>query len=132
MADVAKTRDFDLVIGAIGPHGAADPTQFIMSHRSGYLWRAPKLPYPEWDALFADWRATTTVEDRLAVLDRMQVLFNRQPTSIPLYYPDEYWAFRPDRFAGWVESPGYGVVHKWSLLPPQVGRNAGAVVAVGR
>ncbi|MEX2291137.1 MAG: ABC transporter substrate-binding protein [Mycobacteriales bacterium] len=132
VADLSKSRDFDLVINNIGPHGVADPTQFIMSHRSGYLWRAPKLPYPEWDALFGRWKATTTIEDRLGVLDEMQALFNRQPTSIPLYYPDEYWAFQPDRFAGWVESPGYGIVHKWSLLPPQVGRDAGAVVATAR
>ncbi len=129
VADLAKSRDFDMVIGAIGPHGVADPTQFIMSHRSGYLWRAPKLPYPEWDALFGRWKATTTIQDRLGVLEEMQTLFNRQPTSIPLYYPDEYWAFQPDRFAGWVESPGYGIVHKWSLLPPLVGQDAGAVVA---
>jgi peptide/nickel transport system substrate-binding protein len=129
LADLAKSREFDMYINAIGPHGVADPTQFIMSHRSGYLWRAPEVPYPEWDALFERWRATTTNEDRLATLDEMQALFNRQPTAIPLFYPDEYWAFRSDRFAGWVESPGYGIVHKWSLLPPEVGRDARAVVA---
>lgn len=129
VADLASSREFDMYINAIGPHGVADPTQFIMSHRSGYLWRAPEVAYPEWDALYARWKATTTNPDRLAVLDEMQMLFNRQPTSIPLFYPDEYWAFRPEAFAGWVESPGYGIVHKWSLLPPEVGREAGAVVA---
>lgn len=128
LADLSTSRDYDLVIGSIGPHGVADPTQFIMSHRSGYLWRAPKIGYPEWDGLFERWKATTTNVDRLAVLQEMQTLFNRQPTSIPLYYPDEYWAFRRDRFAGWVESPGHGVVHKWSLLPSEVGRDANAVV----
>jgi peptide/nickel transport system substrate-binding protein len=131
LADLSTSREYDFVIGSIGAHGVADPTQFIMSHRSGYLWDAPTLPYPEWDALFARWEATTTIEDRLGVLQEMQTLFNQQPTSIPLYYPDEYWAFRKDSFAGWVESPGYGIVHKWSLLPPQVAREAGAVVAGG-
>ena len=82
--------------------------------------------------LFERWGATTTTEDRLAVLQDMQTLFNRQPTSIPLYYPDDHWAFRSDRFAGWVESPGHGIVHKWSLLPPQVGRDAHAVVTAAR
>jgi peptide/nickel transport system substrate-binding protein len=129
VAALSTSREYDLLIGSIGAHGVADPTQFIMSHRSGYLWKAPKLPYPEWDALFERWKATTTNVDRLGVLSEMQVLFNRQPTSIPLLYPDEYWAFRADRFAGWVESPGYGIVHKWSLLPADVGRDAGAVVA---
>lgn len=132
LADLNKSREFDLLIGSIGPHGVADPTQFIMSHRSGYLWRAPKLPYPEWDALFERWKSTSTNADRLAVLQQMQTLFNRQPTSIPLYYPDEHWAFQADAFAGWVESPGFGIVHKWSLLPPEVGRAAGAVVTTVR
>jgi peptide/nickel transport system substrate-binding protein len=85
LADLATSREFDMMISAIGPHGVADPTQFVMSHRSGYLWRAPTLPYPEWDALFERWRTTTTVEDRLAALGEMQTLFNRQPTSIPLF-----------------------------------------------
>lgn len=127
----SNAREYDLTIGTITAHGVADPTQFIMSHRSGYLWEAPTIPYPEWDALFARWRATTTIEDRLAVLDEMQALFNQGPTSIPLYYPDEYYAFRPEAYAGWVESPGFGIVHKWSLLPPEVGRDANAVVAAG-
>ena len=112
-----QSRDFDLAVSDIGAHGVADPTQFIMSHRSGYLWQAPKLAYPEWDALFERWKATTDVASRTAVLFEMQELFNRQPTSVPLYYADEQWAFRPGAFDGWVESPGYGIVHKWSLLP---------------
>jgi peptide/nickel transport system substrate-binding protein len=112
-----NTRDFDLTVSDIGPHGVADPTQFIMSHRSGYLWQAPALPYPEWDGLFERWKATTNVADRTAVLYEMQELFNRQPTSVPLYYADEQWAYRPASFDGWVESPGFGIVHKWSFLP---------------
>ena len=71
----------------------------------------------------------TTVPERKAVSFEMQELFNRQPTSIPLYYPDEYWAFRAGSYSGWVESPGFGIVHKWSLLPPDVARTANAVVA---
>jgi peptide/nickel transport system substrate-binding protein len=121
-----KTRDFDLSVATIGAHGVADPTQFIMSHRSGYLWD-PKTPYPEWDALFTEWKATTTIESRTPVLFRMQELFNRQPTSIPLVYPDENWAFRPEAFDGWVESPSYGIVHKWSFLPKDAGRQVNAI-----
>jgi len=116
MLALNRTRDFDLAIGEIGAHGVADPTQFIMSHRSGYLWQSPQMPYPEWDALFQRWKAATTVPERKSVSFEMQDLFNRQPTSIPLYYPDEYWAFRSEAFDGWVESPGYGIVHKWSFL----------------
>lgn len=60
-------------------------------------------------------------------MQQMQTLYNDAPASIPLYYPDEYWAAR-DTYDGWVESPGYGIVHKWSLLRAQVGRDAHAVV----
>lgn len=128
LSDRNTTREFDLQVGTITAHGVADPDQFIMSHRSGYLWKAA-TPYPEWDALFARWKAATTNEARREVSHEMQMLFNRQPTSIPLYYPDEYYAVRPGSLAGWMESPGFGVVHKWSLLPAQVSLNANAVVA---
>ncbi|MDP9020345.1 MAG: ABC transporter substrate-binding protein [Actinomycetota bacterium] len=127
LSNLFRSRDFDTAIGTIGAHGVADPTQFIMSHRSGYLWKAPELAYPEWDALFEEWRAATTVEARTEVLFEMQELFNRQPTSIPLAYPDEHWAFRPGAFDGWVESPSYGIVHKWSFLPHDVGHAANAI-----
>lgn len=127
LAALFQSRDFDLSIGTIGAHGVADPTQFIMSHRSGYLWNAPEIPYPEFDVLFERWQAQTTVEGRTEVMFAMQDLFNRQPTSIPLVYPDEHWAFRPERFSGWVEAPSYGIVHKWSFLPIEVSRGADAV-----
>jgi len=122
-------REFDLQIGTITAHGVADPDQFIMSHRSGYLWKAPTLPYPEFDALFERWSAAMTAEKRREISHEMQTLFNRQPTSVPIYYPNEYYAVRSDRYSGWVESPGFGVVHKWSLLPEQASRDANAVIA---
>jgi peptide/nickel transport system substrate-binding protein len=128
LSDLLESRDYDIYVGSITAHGAADPTQFIMSHRSGYLWRAPDIPYPEWDALFEAWKATTTIADRTDKLFEMQALFNRQPTSIPLAYPDEHYAYRIDAYEGWAESPGYGIVHKWSLLPREVARDANAVV----
>jgi peptide/nickel transport system substrate-binding protein len=114
-----RSRDFDLALSDIGPHGVADPDQFIMSHRSGYLWKAG-LPYPALDALWEQWRQATTVEERKRLSFQMQHLFNQQPTSIALYYPEEHWAYRQAAFGGWAESPGYGIVHKWSLLPPEI------------
>jgi peptide/nickel transport system substrate-binding protein len=65
--------------------------------------------------------------DRKAVLFEMQRLFNRQPTAIPLYYPDSHRAFRASSYGGWVESRGLGIVHKWSFLPHEVGRRANAI-----
>lgn len=123
----SESRDYDMVIGTITAHGTADPTQFIMSHRSGYLWEEG-LPLPGYDEIYEEWRGATTVEERTEHLFDMQTAFNEAPTSIPLYYPDENWAFRSASFGGWVESPGYGIVHKWSLLPRDVGQGANAVV----
>ena len=110
------TRAFEIYMAEAGAHAVADPDQFIMSHRSGNLWKAGKA-YPEWDALWEEWRKTTDVESRKQVSFRMQQLYNQQPTSIPLYYPATTYAFRPSAYEGWEEVRGYGIVHKWSLLP---------------
>lgn len=128
MGDLFSSRDFEAYIATITAHGVADPTQFIMSHRSGYLWAYPDEPYPEWGELWERWRDAATVEERTEVSFEMQELFNRRPTAIPLLYPDVHWAYRPQAYDGWAESRGYGIVHKWSLLPRDVAAEANAVV----
>lgn len=128
LSDLLDSKDYGIYVDNITAHGVADPTQFIMSHFSGYLWDLPEVPYPAFEALFAEWKATETIEDRAAVSFRMQKLFNSAPTSIPLHYPSGEVAYRPDTYSGWVESPGYGLVHKWSLLPREVARKAGAIL----
>lgn len=120
LSAASADKNYDLMVTTNSPHAVADSTQFIMSHRSGNLWKHPDLVYPEFDALYDAWRATETNESRIEAMQEMQKLFNRQPTAIALYYPDETWAFRADRFTGWLETPGYGIVHKWSFLPDDV------------
>ncbi|MDV3125046.1 ABC transporter substrate-binding protein [Mycobacterium sp. 21AC1] len=120
LAEASANMDYDLYIRTNSPHAVADPTQFIMSHRSGNLWRHPDIAYPEFDALYEEWKATETNDARIAAMQKMQKLFNRQPTAIALYYPEEHWGYRADTFAGWIETPGYGIVHKWSFLPSEV------------
>lgn len=126
LTDASANKAYDMYITTNTPHAVADSTQFIMSHRSGNLWKHPDLPYPEFDALYERWRATDTVDSRIAVMQQMQQLFNRQPTTIALYYPEEHWGYRADAFAGWIETPGYGIVHKWSFLPADVVEGANA------
>lgn len=126
-----RSREFDTYITEAPTHGVADPTQFIMSQESGYLWDLPEVAYPEMAELVDRWRASTTIEVRTEVLFEMERLFNRQPTSLPLHYPDGPMAFRPSAYAGWVESPGYGLIHKWSLLPRDVARDANAIEPSG-
>lgn len=120
LTDASANKAYDLYITTNTPHAVADSTQFIMSHRSGNLWKHPDLAYPEFDALYERWRTTDTNDSRIAVMQQMQQLFNRQPTTIALYYPEEHWGYRADAFAGWIETPGYGIVHKWSFLPADV------------
>lgn len=123
IGDLYGSRNFDMYVSDITPHGVADPDQFVMSHRSGYLWKQD-LSYPEWDELFEEWKETTTVEARKETLFEMQRLFNEQPTSIPLWYPEPRFAFDPDGHDAWAESPGFGIHHKWSMLPADVRGNA--------
>jgi len=121
-----KTRQFDFYITLNGPHGVADPDMFVMMQLSGNLWN-PAIPYPALDSLIAAWMKASDVESRKQVSFKMQELFSSQPTAIPLYYPASTFAYRAAAYDNWVESPGYGIVHKWSFLPAQV--RAGAVVA---
>lgn len=114
----SAARDYDLFVSEIGAHGVADPDQFVMSQHTGYLWHR-ELPNPPLDSVIADWKASVTVETRNAASYRMQQLFNREPTSIALLYPDERWAFRPGAYDGWRESRGYGILHKWSFQRPE-------------
>ncbi|MEI7026060.1 ABC transporter substrate-binding protein [Paenibacillus sp. y28] len=123
ISTLLQSRKFDMYMNSIVPHGVADPDQFIMSHRSGYLW-SKGLAYPEMDALTQKWMNEANVEKRKQVSFEMQALFNRQPTSIVLYYPKENYAFRADKYDNWVESPGYGIVHKYSLLSAEARKAA--------
>lgn len=109
-------RNYEAYVSLIGPHGVADPDQFIMSHRSGYLWNKD-VPYPAMEELIEGWMASTTIEDRKYVSFDMQELYNEQPTAIALYYPEEVYAYNADVYDGYVESLGYGVVNKFSFLP---------------
>ncbi len=96
-----------------------------MAQMSGNLWRHG-LPYPAFDALVEQWKRAADVESRKKISFQMQDLFNEQPTAIPLYYPVSRFAYRPASYDQWAESPGFGIVHKWSFLPPAA--RAGAVI----
>ena len=110
------TRAFEIYMAEAAAHAVADSDQIIMSHRSGNLWKTGK-PYPEWDALWEEWRKTTDIESRKQVSFKMQERHNKQPTSIPLYSPATTYAFRPTAYDQWQEVRGYGIVQEWSLLP---------------
>lgn len=118
--DFFSNRQFDLMISEMGAHGVADPDQLAQSFRSGYLWRAG-LPEPELDRLLADWRRAGTAEARREAGFALQRFHRRAPTTLVLYYPHAYWAYRPDAFDHWRSVPGQGLFHKWSLVGSQPG-----------
>ncbi len=100
------------------PHALADPDQLIDSHYSGYLGGAGGKNPPELASLIDQWRKVATFEARQQAAFKIQEYMLENPPVLVYYYPDEFYAFRPAAYDGWAESPGYGIVHKWSLLPP--------------
>ena len=114
----SSDKNYEMTISLIGAHGVADPDQFIMSQLSGYLWDKT-IPFPELESLITDWKAANTIEDRKNVSFDLQALYNSQPTSIALYYPEDVYAYNADVFNGYVESLGYGIINKFSFLPKE-------------
>lgn len=119
----SNEKNYDMYVSLIGAHGVADPDQFVMSQRAGYLW-AKGVAYPEMDALQEEWEAANTTEGRKDVSFKMQELYNKQPTAISLYYPQEVYAYNPDSYSGYVESLGYGIINKYSFLSEEVQKEA--------
>jgi peptide/nickel transport system substrate-binding protein len=112
-----------MYVSLIGAHGVADPDQFIMSNRSGYLW-AKDIAYSEMDALQKEWESKTTAEERKEVSFKMQKLYNEQPTAISLYYPEEVYAYNASKYDGYVEALGFGIINKYSFLSEEVQKEA--------
>lgn len=77
-------------------------------------------------------KQAASVDDRRQAVFAVQERFDHQPSLIALYYPDEHWAYRRDAYDGFIESPGYGIVHKWSLLPRDVARRSSAIAEPAR
>lgn len=125
----SSEKNYEATISLIGPHGVADPDQFIMSHRSGYLW-TKEVEYPEMDALITDWMAATDIESRKLISFDMQTQYNSQPTSIALYYPEEVYAYNANVFDNYVESLGYGIINKFSFLSEDVQKAVSATQPV--
>lgn len=115
----SNDKNYDLYVSLIGPHGVADPDQFIMSQRAGYLW-SRDIAYPELDALQTEWEDANTAEARKAVSFKIQTLYNAQPTAVSLYYPEEVYAYNADKYDGYTETLGYGIINKYSFLSSKV------------
>lgn len=131
LGEMQSELTFGMVVRPGVPHGIADPTQFVLGVVCCYAWDLSTQPYPELADSVEVWRQAETLEDRREALFAIQEVFNAAPSLIALYYPDELWAYRSDVYDGFVESPGYGIVHKWSFLDVEVARAANAIVEPG-
>lgn len=118
--------DYDMYVASTNLHLAADPDQFLMSHRGGpkLLWDIKgsisgedTLSYPEYEELQQQYFDAKTLEEQLSVLHEMHRLHASQPVLVPLWYPMSHQAYRPDAYDKWAESPGFGIHHKYSFLP---------------
>lgn len=118
------SRSFDLLVKRSDPHLNADPDQYVLNHRGQLMWATGEIPYPEYEALEEEYIQATTLEEQKEALFEMQRLHSRQPTIIPIWFPENHVAVRPEAYDKWAESPGFGVHHKWSFLPEDVRENA--------
>lgn len=111
------SRSFDLLIKRSDPHLNADPDQYVLNHRGQLMWATGEIPYPAYESLEDKYIQATTLKKQKETFFEMQRLHNRQPTIIPLWFPKNQVAIRPDAYDKWAVSPGFGVHHKWSFLP---------------
>jgi peptide/nickel transport system substrate-binding protein len=131
---------YEMYISSSNFHLSGDPDQFIMNHRGGpnLLWNInpsqgllgdhdadpEDLRYPAFEELQQQYFEASTKEEMLEVYHEMNRLHNRQPVAIPLWYPLDHLAYRPDAYDKWAESPGYGIAHKWSFIETEDRGNA--------
>lgn len=123
-----RMETFDLLVRDGVPHTVADPTQYVLSLFSGSSWNLEDFPYPELQELVDNWKQTATLEDRREAGFEIQRFLNEVPPVVALYHPDKYFAYRAGSYGGFVDSPGYGIMHKWSLIPLDRAEAANAVV----
>jgi peptide/nickel transport system substrate-binding protein len=106
-----------------GYHMTADPDQqliwliFIREHMGGPgVWDASDQPVAGFEELKEAYFEAATTEEMKEALYDLQRLHMSQPVSLPLWYPFDYQAYRPEAYNQWAEVPLYGIHHKWSFL----------------
>lgn len=110
-----RTREFDLRIADITPHGIADQDMLIILYR-GDAGRELVVD-EEKKAIVERWLDADTREARLAISYELQEYQTRYPNRVMLWYPESTFAYRWDKFDNYIPSAGYGIFHKYSFLP---------------
>ena len=112
-----RTREFDLRIADITPHGIADQDMLIILYR-GDAGREI-VEDAEKAEIVNRWLAAETREERLAISYELQEYQTRYPNRVMLWYPDSAFAYRWEAYDNYVPSAGYGIFHKYSFLPDE-------------
>lgn len=116
-AGLWKSREYDLRVMDITPHGIADQDMLIILYKGDN--KAAMTKEPEKDAIVERWLDAETSEKRLAVSYELQEYQNKYPNRVMLWYPDGIFAYRWEKYDNYVSSAGYGIFNKYSFLPKQ-------------
>ena len=115
MSALWRTREFDLRIADITPHGIADQDMLIILYRGD---KKREMIFDEEKAeIVQRWHEADSREKRLQVSYELQEYQTRYPTRVMLWYPETVFAYRWQSYDNYAPSAGYGVFHKYSFLP---------------
>ncbi len=118
LAELWRTREFDLRIADITPHGIADQDMLIILYR-GDAGREMVVD-EEKKAIVDRWLEAQTREERLRISYELQDYQTKYPNRVMLWYPESVFAYRWDSYDNYAPSAGYGIFHKYSFLPEEV------------
>ncbi|PVB60180.1 ABC transporter substrate-binding protein [Labrenzia sp. 011] len=118
MGQMWSTRQFDLRIADITPHGIADQDMLVILYRGDI--KNEMLLDEDKKAIVDRWLDAETREDRLKISYELQEYQTRYPNRVMLWYPETVFAYRWQAYDNYVPSTGYGIFHKYSFLPEEV------------
>lgn len=106
--------DYDLRVQEFSAHHHTDPNVFF----------AHSMPYPEAREvnpeladLMDQSAAASDPAERLELINAQQQLIAEEAGMIALLYYDEFMAYRPEVYDGWVAPEGHGLLTKFSFVP---------------
>ncbi|POF28050.1 ABC transporter substrate-binding protein [Roseibium marinum] len=117
MGQMWRSRQFDLRIADITPHGIADQDMLVILYRGDI--KNEMLLDEDKKTIVDRWLNAETREDRLKVSYELQEYQTKYPNRVMLWYPETVFAYRWQAYDNYVPSTGYGIFHKYSFLPEE-------------
>jgi peptide/nickel transport system substrate-binding protein len=111
LTDIWYANDYDMYIWGWGVE--PDPNFQLSTYTTSQcgIWSDTCYSNPQYDELFKEQQAASSLEERQQIVDQMQqILYDDRP-EIVLWYDNYLQAYRSDRWTGFVEQPpGNGVI----------------------